>query len=296
MPVGCYKLQIFAERMEAKAAGNTTMSELLKLWMNALFGKMLQDDQRFRDVHFAFTDEDVLRIVDSSNDLLTGFDQLRFGDAARLSSKYIGPDKQQDLYVTTLAPIGVAVLAYARLYMAMFLNDLSHCSPGAFLLYTDTDSFYVAFPSEQDYADAAFVLDRFAGDKKLMQFKPEVGENDIISFAATTPKVYALQLRREAFKEGGEGPDRVCKYKIKGVTLTYNSHLLDFESYCKQIFDPDAEPLVGSAVGLCQRAPLQIYTQGTEKTVLTNHLTKRGWLKENPAVTFPHGHAMLKED
>lgn len=269
-------------------------SEVEKIFMNSLFGKTLQDDARFRDVNFAFTDDQLLTMVDDEENVLINMDILRTGDCARLISQFIGPEKKRDLFLRTMSPVGVAILAWARTYMAIFYADLVRHVPNVRPLYTDTDSFYLAFPQKSDWdAFQQHMGPRYLGNEKLMHFKAESAVDKIRSFCATTPKCYAMQLEPD-----GDTPamsiDYVGYYKVKGVSQRYNSHLLTFEAYVKQVFDPTAEPLIGSSFTISQRKPLQLYSQHTSKVVLTNRLSKRGWIQENPIFTYPYGHYALK--
>jgi hypothetical protein len=283
---------VYGERLKAKARGDMVTSEIEKIFMNSLFGKMLQDDARFTNVSFAFNDADLLHLVDDENELVTGFSCLPSGDVARLTSKFVGPIKKRDMYLRTMAPVGVAILAWARLYMAMFTDDLQRAVPDVRLLYTDTDSIYAAFPTAESWRQTEALQERYMGKTKLMHFKPEAEEHAIVSFCATTPKCYSLQVRAESWSE--ERPEYVGQHKVKGVSQRYNAHLITFDAYVAQVFDEDAPPLVGSAFNINQRQPLQLYSQRVPKTILTNRLTKRAWLEDSPIQTYPHGHRALQ--
>ena len=259
--------------------------------MNSLFGKMIQDKDRFSNVDFAFNDQDILRLVDDHDKLVLNFEALRSGDCARVRSKNIGPSKKKDMYLDTMAPVGVAILAWSRTYMAMYTNDLIVACPNVRLLYTDTDSIYVGFPTPACYERFQVEMGpRYIGKQLLMHFKAEVEESSVVSFCAVLPKCYSMQMRKPSSAE------LVDYHKIKGVSQRYNRSVLAFDEYMKQVFEPDADPLMGSAFNIAQRQPLQLYSQRTSKVLLTNRLTKRAWLPGNPIFTYPHGHIELDQE
>ena len=61
------------ERIAAKQRDDNVASEILKVFMNSLFGKLLQDDRRFTNVAFAFSDNDVLQVVDNEEEVRHSF-------------------------------------------------------------------------------------------------------------------------------------------------------------------------------------------------------------------------------
>lgn len=280
--------EVYCARLAAKEEGDIITSEMEKIQMNSLFGKMLQDSDKFTNVNFVFNDQQVLQLVDNENELVMSFDTLRSGECARVVSKYIGPDKKSDIYIKTLAPVGVAILSWSRTFMAMFTKDLQVACPNARILYTDTDSLYVAFPTEESWNNSSQLQERYMGNKKLMHFKPEAKEKQIISFCAVTPKCYSYQMRKEEYSEEVED-----HFKVKGVSQRYNENVLSFQAYLDQVFNPCAPPLMGSTFNISQRKPLQLYSSRSEKVVLTNRLTKRAWLPDHPIFTYPHGHKAL---
>ncbi len=286
----------YKQRLEERAAGNNIKANEKKLLMNSLFGKMLQDTELFREIFFVKSADELDKLMADPTTRVLRCDTLRCGEVARITTKKLGPLKKSELYLTTMAPVGMAILSYARTVMAIMIADLQKACPNITYLYTDTDSFYYALKSEADFLALKPTLSKYLGNR-LMESKYEYDQGSINGYAAIGPKTYTLLLDNNT---SNNPPDYypplselAPKFKMKGIRQSLNADLICFDAYMQQLLDKESEPLIGRQFAIVQRAPLQLYSLNNPKKLLDKHYRKRAWLPEDPLRTYPKGHKVL---
>lgn len=188
-----------------------TLKETFKLMNNALYGKTIENIEKYTSVTISQREEGIQRAFNSVEEPINvGNWMVTFEDTEKIATKptYIGFTvlemskwKMIEQWYTVYQPLG--------------------CQ----LLYMDTDSFI--FQSKDGVN---------LSSNELGQFKDELDGGMILEYVGIRPKTYAFEGYKR--KRDSDGEDICVPYgnkKAKGIRFGKNSNLLSFQDYIDRV-------------------------------------------------------------
>ena len=164
------------ERKKAKAEGKTGQEQTRKLFSNSLYGKMLEDTRKYKNINYCNNLATAMQKVSSKNNTKV-FEIEEYDWTSAVALIYHEKPK------TTKDPwIGLSILDISKLIMYRQLDACFKEDPECELLYMDTDSFILHVNCEFELPNEG---------TELGQFKDEYPEEEINEFICGGPKFYA---------------------------------------------------------------------------------------------------------
>jgi len=222
--------------LRAKAVNNFE-KDFFKLMNNSVFGKTMQNVEKYVDMKLVCDREKAIKRAAKTNyDRTTIFDDNLV--AIHMKRTKIVYDKP--IY------LGMAILDLSKVLMYEFHYNYMKKKYGnnAKLLYTDTDSLIYEIQTEDFYMDIARDVDlwfdtseypeelpiRKVNKKVIGMFKDEAGGKQIEEFVALRPKLYSYKIANEEKKK--------CKGIKKNVVdneITHEDYLNCLETKARQL-------------------------------------------------------------
>ena len=251
---------IFKDFIEKRArergeSSDETYREIVKILMNSLFGKMLENKKGHTNRQLYTNMEKFIKAAGGpANPKAEVQDFLRYEDGTCRFLGIVTRNKKGGIVLDTPRMIGWAILEYSKL--AMLRLHYAKMRPhfgkeNLKLLMTDTDSLYYLITMQGDPIDKmkslndsgecnAFDLSRVERYKncpnknKLGCVKFEAGDNDIEEAVFPQVKMYAKKQRM---------PGNCSKVSVKGKGIPSRQlkRLYGFEAYKKALFCNESE-------------------------------------------------------
>jgi hypothetical protein len=251
---------IFKDFIEKRArergeSSDETYREIVKILMNSLFGKMLENKKGHTNRQLYTNMQKFIKAAGGpANPKATVQDFVRYEDGSCRFLGIVTRNKKGGIVLDTPRMIGWAILEYSKL--AMLRLHYAKMKPhfgkeNLKLLMTDTDSLYYLITMQGDPIDKmkslndsgecnAFDLSRVERYKncpnknKLGCVKFEAGDNDIEEAVFPQVKMYAKKQRM---------PDNSSKVSVKGKGIPSRQlkRLYDFDAYKKALFCNESE-------------------------------------------------------
>ena len=263
---------IFKEFIEARAkergeSTDETYREIVKILMNSLFGKMLENKLGHRNTKLATDLQKFIKRASSAGNCgAIVQDFARFGDG---SIRFLGitkSHKKGGVVLDTPRMIGWAILEYSKLAMLRLHYSVMRPHFGKEnlkLLMTDTDSLYYLITCHEDPVDVMrrlnesgdaniFDLSRVLRYKtcpnknKLGCVKYEAGDNIIEEAVFIASKMYCKKQRVHIVGEDEEKAklsvgDEKVSVKGKGIPSRQLKRLCNYEAYKTALFQNKSE-------------------------------------------------------
>ena len=270
-----------------KAATNDFEKNFFKLMNNLVFGKMMENIRKHRNIKLVMTEEKYLRTVMKPN-FKSG---VLFGE--NLMGCEMGKIK---VVMNKLVYLGQAMLDLSKIVMYEFHYDYMVPKYGLEklkLCYMDTDSLVYDIKTEDFYEDNADdVLARFdtsgycpnrplpvgLNKKAIGLMKDELGGKIMTEFAALRAKLYSYKVL-----DGSE--DKKCK----GIKKCVVKKTLTFEDYKACLFNDSTEY---RSQLMFRSAKHEVHTIEVNKVTLNRDDDKRISRKDGIS-TFARGHKDL---
>ena len=269
------------------AATNDFEKDFFKLINNSVFGKIMENIRKHRNIKLVMTEEKYLHTVMHPN-FKSG---ILFGE--NLMGCEMGKIK---VVMNKLVYLGQAILDLSKILMYEFHYDYMVPKYGLEklkLCYMDTDSLVYDIKTEDFYTDIADDIPaRFdtsgycpnrplpvgLNKKVIGLMKDELGGKIITDFVALRPKLYSYKKQ-----DGSE--DKTCK----GITKCVVKKTLTFEDYKTCLFSDSTEY---RSQLMFRSAKHEVHTIEVNKVALNRDDDKRISRKDGIS-TFARGHKDL---
>lgn len=297
-------------RREFKEAGDDFGAEMMKLIMNSLYGKLLEDQRKHHTMHIInpVEEERKFKKLCNSPDIMHGrlprkLTSVDVDDADVRNRLFLIQTKKRHCTMTRPLVVGVSVLGISKalMYDLMYTHLKPLYGERLRLLYMDTDSFIMRVQTENVYQDfkthlsAKFDFSNFPKDHPLFdassrmqlgKFKIEEmgGGKAIQEVAAIRPKMYSI-----LYGDGSE--DKKAKGVARGVVQQ-----LRHELFVKSILHEGLRQNITRrdviyALRSIQHVP---YIQRLIKTSLSG-IYDKGYMLEDGVSMLPFGHHKINK-
>ena len=252
-----------------KKASNDFEKDFFKLMHNAVFGKMMENVRKHRDIKLVKTDHKRNKLVSEPN-----------YHTMKLISEYLLIIEMKKVKVKMKKPIylGLSILEIGKIIMYEFWYDYvkNKYRNMAKLRYMDTDSLIMNIKTKDFYKDIAqdveerFDTSNYNVDRPLPKgknkkviglMKDELGGGIITEFVALRPKTYSYMT--DEFIE---------MKKAKGTKKCIIKKMLKFEDYKKCLFDN--EPMLKSQQRF-KSENHEVYMENINKIALSSNDGKK---------------------
>ena len=263
-----------------------------KLMNNAVFGKMIENVRKRREIKLIMTEERRKKLVSEPN----------YASCTPFSDHLMAIEMRETrIYMDKPILVGQAILDKCKELMYKFFYDYLKPKYGEKLrlLYMDTDSFILAIETDDFYKDTKVDLkewfDISGYDKNMIlpeeyaknasvnkkvigKMKDELGKGYMTEFVGLAPKVYAFQ-QINIYKTLSE------EKKARGTKKMVSKKSLSFDKYKKCLFDNKTVKCIQYRI---KSTPISVDTLEMTKIALKKYDNKR--LRSfNGITTFPYG-------
>lgn len=277
-----------------RAATNDAEKGMVKLVMNSLFGKMLQNTREYSTLRLSTDSQKGRKWLNSP---LTNR-VVQFGQDGE-ESALIGVLQDQDrVKMNQPIAIGVAILDLSKVIIYKSLEMFKRrFKDGARLLYTDTDSLILSLSSKDIWAglstmwekldlrgftrdhpifngwtDAQFLERAKTRYEQLGLLKSETGSKPILEVCALRPKMYSIRTETED------------KWKAKGVPDSAAKRELNHDLYRHCLFASGQSTTV--TFNKIQQHKHKLTTDRCQKVALTAYDDKRYYMDALRSVPY----------
>ena len=275
-----------------KNAKNDFEKNFFKLMNNSVFGKIIQNVRKRREIKLAVTEERTKKLVSESN----------YKSRVAFSDHLLATEMRKTrIYMDKPIMVGQAILDKSKELMYHFYYNylIPKYKQNVKLMYMDTDSFVLEIETDDFYEDIKDDLkewfDTSGYDKNMMlpdeyakiasvnkkrigMMKDELGKGYMKEFVALSPKVYAIEEVRL-------DNSLIEHKKVEGTKKNVTKKSLCFDMYKQCLFENKTFNCIQYRI---KSNPLSTDTLQINKIALNNYDNKR--LRSfNEITTYPYG-------